>query len=127
MTTTMKRMLTLAVLALLAIAAWHAVDGGDWQVDIDGDQYDGPLGTAIGMLFAGGGLVIAAVAIVCAAVFVGVLFAGLGILMVVGLGLLAVVLAAIIAPFLLPLLIPLGIFWLFARRARRQRARQQAY
>jgi len=57
-------------------------------------------------------------------VFVGVLFAGLGILMVVGMTLLAVLLLAIIAPFTLPLLIPLGIVWLLMGRAKRQRNKQ---
>jgi hypothetical protein len=72
------------------------------------------------MLFAGGGLVIAAIAVTCAAVFVGFLFAGLGILMVVGLALLGIVLAAAIAPFLLPLLIPLAIIWAIRKRNKRQ-------
>src|SRR5471030_421540 len=119
-----KKILPVAVIALLAIAAWHAVDVGDMSVDIDGDRLDGPLGTLAGLLFGGAGLVIAAVAITCAAVFVGVLFAGLGILMVLGLTLLAVVLLAVIAPFTLPLLIPLGIVWLIAARAKRNRMKQ---
>jgi len=116
-----RKILPVAVIVLLAIAAWHAVDVGDMNVDIDGDHFDGALGALIGLLFGGAGLVIAAIAITCAAVFVGVLFAGLGVLMLVGLALLAVLLLAVIAPFTLPLLIPLAIIWLLMGRAKRNR------
>lgn len=129
MNMTIKKILPAAVIVLLAIAAWHAVDVGDMNVNIDGDRIDGPLGALAGLLFGGAGLIIAAIAILCAAVFVGLLFAGLGILMVVGLALLAVFLLAVIAPFTLPLLIPLGIVWLIAGRAKRNRGnrmKQQA-
>jgi len=124
MNLSIKKILPAAVIVLLAIAAWHAIDVGDMNVDIDGDRLDGPLGALAGLLFGGAGLLIAAIAITCAAVFVGVLFAGLGILMVVGMTLLAVLLLAIIAPFTLPLLIPLGIVWLLMGRAKRQRNKQ---
>jgi hypothetical protein len=129
MNMTIKKILPAAVIVLIAVAAWHAIDVGDMSVDIDGDRLDGPLGTLVGLLFGGAGLIIAAIAITCAAVFVGLLFAGLGILMVAGLALLAVLLLAVIAPFTLPLLVPLGIFWLFAARAKRKhgnRMKQQA-
>src|SRR5471032_2585465 len=124
-----KKILPVAVIVLLAIAAWHAIDVGDMTVDIDGDRLDGPLGALAGLLFGGAGLLIAAIAITCAAVFVGVLFAGLGIVMVVGMTLLAVLLLAIIAPLTLPLLIPLGIVCLLMGRAKRNRSnrmKQQA-
>ena len=124
MNLSIKKILPAAVIVLLAIATWHAIDVGDMNVDIDGDRLDGPLGALAGLLFGGAGLLIAAIAITCAAVFVGVLFAGLGILMVVGMTLLAVLLLAIIAPFTLPLLIPLGIVWLLMGRAKRQRNKQ---
>jgi hypothetical protein len=116
----MKKLLAVTVIALLAIAAFNSIDGHDMVVHWDGEEMDGPLEWLFGMLFAGGGLVIAAIAITCAAVFVGFLFAGLGILMVVGLGLLGLVLAAAIAPFLLPLLIPLGIWWFIRKRNKRE-------
>ncbi|SFM38249.1 hypothetical protein [Rugamonas rubra] len=121
-----KRILPVAIIAVLAIAAWHSMAGQEMHINIDGDEVDGPLGFLIGTLFAGGGLLIAALALTCAAVFVGFLFAGLGILMVVGLALMAVVLLACISPFLLPLLIPLGLFWFFSSRSRKQRSKQYA-
>lgn len=121
-----KKILPVAIIAVLAIAAWHSVGGQEMHINIDGDEFDGPLGFLIGTLFAGGGLLIAALVLTCAAVFVGFLFAGLGILMVVGLALMAVVLLACISPFLLPLLIPLGLFWFFSSRSRKQRSKQYA-
>lgn len=123
MNTTLKKVIPVAVIAALAIAAWATLDGNNMHVNIDGDEIDGPLGAVLGVLFGGAGLLIAGVAITCAAVFIGVLFAGLGVLMVVGLALLALVLVAAISPLLLPLLIPAGIFWWFSARSRKQRQR----
>jgi len=119
----MKKLLPIAVIILLTVAVLHSLDTNYLHVNIEGDEFEGPLGTLLGLLFAGGGLIIAAIAITCAAVFVGVLFAGIGILMVIGLALLAIVLAAVIAPFLLPLLIPVAIIWYLAARNRKQRER----
>jgi uncharacterized membrane protein YdfJ with MMPL/SSD domain len=90
-------------------------------VNFDGEEVDGPLGVLLGLVFGGLGMVIAAIAATCAAVFVGFLFASLGVLMVVGLALLGIVLAAVIAPFMLPLLIPAAIIWFIVARNRKQR------
>lgn len=121
----MKKLLTIVVIALLAIAVLNSIDTSDMVVHIDDDEIGGPLGALLAMLFAGGGLIIAAVAITCAAVCVGILFAGLGLLLIAGLALLAVVLAVAVSPLLLPLLIPAGIIWLIVARQRKQRAQVQ--
>ncbi|MES2262889.1 MAG: hypothetical protein V4724_30570 [Pseudomonadota bacterium] len=115
----MKKLLSIAIIAALIVFIWHGLDGGGMHVNLDGDEIGGPLGTLLGMLFAGGGLIVGAIAIVCAAVFVGFLFAGLGLLMVFGLTLLAVLLAALVAPFTLPLLIPAAIAWFIISRRNR--------
>jgi hypothetical protein len=52
--------------------------------------------------------------------------AGLGILMVAGLALAAVIVAAVVAPLTLPLLIPVAIIWYIVSRNRKQRDREQA-
>lgn len=111
----------IAVIAVLAATAWYGLDSGGVHVDIDGEAVDGPLGAVLAVLFGGAGLLIAAVAMLCAAVFVGFLFAGLGLMMVLGLALLAVVLMAALSPLMLPLLIPLCIGWFFWARSRKQR------
>ncbi|MCU6500597.1 hypothetical protein LPN04_22625 [Rugamonas sp. A1-17] len=120
---TAKKLVVAAFVALLAVAAWQSIFGDGMHVNIDGDEIDGPLGFLLGTVFAGGGLLIAAVAITCSAVFVGLLFAGLGILMISGLVLLAVVVAAAVSPLLLPLLIPVGLYMVFRSRSRRQQLR----
>ena len=120
---TAKKLVVAAFVTLLAVSAWQAVFGDGMHVNIDGDEIDGPLGFILGTLFAGGGLLIAAVAVTCATVLVGVLFAGLGILMIGGMALLAVVVAAAVSPLLLPLLIPVGIYWILRARSRKQQLR----
>ncbi|MBV6321579.1 hypothetical protein [Duganella violaceipulchra] len=120
---TAKKLVFAAFIVLLAASAWQSVFGDGMHVNIDGDEIDGPIGFLLGTLFAGGGLLIATVAITCAAVFVGVLFAGLGILMISGMVLLAVVVAAAVSPLLLPLLIPVGIYMIFRSRSRKQQQR----
>ncbi|SFU71972.1 hypothetical protein [Pseudoduganella namucuonensis] len=120
----MKKLLAFAIILLLAIAAFDAIDPSDMIVHIGDEEFDGPLGALLGLVFGGVGMLIAAIALTCAAVFVGFLFAGLGILMVVGLALLALVLAAVVAPFMLPLLIPAAIVWFFVARNRRHREQE---
>lgn len=117
----MKKILAIAIIAILAICAWNSVDTGDMVVNFDGDEVDGPLGALLGLVFGGLGMVIAAIAITCAAVFVGFVFAGLGVLMVVALALVGIILAAVIAPFMLPLLIPAAIIWYVLSRKNKQR------
>jgi Na+-translocating ferredoxin:NAD+ oxidoreductase RnfD subunit len=118
-----KKLVFAVLIALLALAAWQSILGDSMYVNIDGDQIDGPLGALLAIVFAGGGMLIAVVAVTCAAVLVGVLFAGLGILMVSALVLGAVVLLAAMSPLMLPLLIPVGIYWIFTHRSRKQRQR----
>jgi len=120
---TAKKLVFAAFILLLAASAWQSVFGDGMHVNIDGDEIDGPIGFLLATLFAGGGLLIAAVALTCATVFVGVLFAGLGILMISGMVLLAVVVAAAVSPLLLPLLIPVGIYLIFRSRSRKQQQR----
>ncbi|CAN7689269.1 hypothetical protein LJR289_005485 [Pseudoduganella sp. LjRoot289] len=117
----MKKLLTIALIFLLAIAAWSSIDTSDMIVHIGDEEFDGPLGALLGLVFGGMGLVIAAVVMVCVAVFLGFLFAGLGILMLTGLVLLAIVLVAVMSPLMLPLLIPAGIIWFFVARNRKHK------
>lgn len=119
MTPSAKKLIPVALFALLAAAIWYALATGGMQVNVDGDQIDGPLGALLAVLFGGAGMVIAAIAITCAAVFVSLLFASLGMLLVVGMAMLALVLLTAISPLLLPLLIPVGILWLFSARSRK--------
>lgn len=116
-----RKITTLIIIAGLAASALYSL--GDSHLDIDGEQIDGPLAAVLGLLLAGGGLLLGAVAVLGSALLVGLLFAGLGVLMLSLLVLLAAVVCACIAPFLLPLLIGLALFWWCGRR--RQQALKQ--
>lgn len=122
----MKNIAAVVILFLGFILAWNMFATPDVSVDFDGAHVDGPLGALAGLLFAGGGLLIGALATLFVGVVLAVVFAGLGILLVAALSLGAVILAALMAPFLLPILIPLAIIWFILGRSRRNRAKAQA-
>jgi hypothetical protein len=63
---------------------------------------------------------------VCVALLAGLLFAGLGMLLVVGLAALGVAIAAALSPLLLPLAIVIGLVWYFNRRGRNRAAAMKA-
>jgi polyferredoxin len=60
-------------------------------------------------------------------VVLAVVFAGVGIILLGGLGIGAVVLALAISPLLLPLLLPLAVIWYLCKRSSKNRmVREQA-
>jgi uncharacterized membrane protein YdfJ with MMPL/SSD domain len=73
------------------------------------------------VFFGGAGLLLAGVVMTCVAIFLCLLFAGLGILAVAGVAMAAVIVAACVSPLLLPLLIPVGLYWILVARPRKQR------
>lgn len=126
----MKKILTFALILMLACLFLDKIGGSDMHMQFYGDDMDGPLEWLFGLVFASGGLLIALVALVCAAVVAGLVLAGVGVFMVagvaIGVGVLAVVLLALSTPVLLPLLILAGFAWLLLHRSRKQqRDREQ--
>jgi hypothetical protein len=109
-----KLAIVLAIL-MLAVVAWglffenHAI-----TIVINGQQVTGPLKGAIGA----GGLVVALIALFCAATLLVFVFAGVGIIVLAGFILGGVILAGFAFPFLLPLLLPLAVVWGFIALAR---------
>jgi hypothetical protein len=73
----------------------------------------GPLEGAIGAA----GLVVAVIALFCAAILLVFVFAGMGIIVLGGVVFVGMILAWLAFPFLLPLLIPLAILWGFVAMA----------
>lgn len=125
----MKKILTFVLVFMLACLFLDKIGGSDLHMQFNGDDVDGPLEWLFGMAFAGGGLLIALIALVCAAVVAGMVIAGVGVFVVAGLaiacGVLVAVLLALSSPVLLPLLILAAFAWLLVSRNRRQRAREQ--
>ena len=90
------------------------------HMQFHGDDVDGPLEWLFGLVFAGGGLLVAAIALVCAAVVTGVVLAGVGVVLIAVLALCVVLVLALSTPVLLPLLIPVAIVWLIVSRKHKQ-------
>lgn len=123
----MKKLLTFALILMLACLFLDKIGATDMHMQLDGDEIDGPLEWLFGLVFAGGGLLIAAFALVFAAVVTGVILAGVGMALVVVVACCVVLALALSTPVLLPLLIPVAIVWLLVSRNRRQsRAQQQS-
>src|SRR5439155_1357837 len=120
MMASMARNLAIALaLLMLVIVGWALLAGTNAvTIVINGQEVTGPLKGAIGI----GGLVVALIALVCAAILLAFVFAGIGVI-VLGLVVLAGLLLALLAfPFLLPVLIPLAIVWAFVAIVRRPKA-----
>ena len=110
-----KLAIALAVL-MLAIVIWGLLlESNAVTIIINGQQVTGPLKGAIGA----GGLVVALIALFCAAILLVFVFAGIGVIVLGLFVIVGVILAGLAFPFLLPLLIPLAILWGFVAIARR--------
>ena len=117
----MKNSVAFILLFLFAVLAWNLSDyGGDMMFSVDGDDAGGPLGALLGVLFAGGGIVLAGAILLVVGAILAVVFAGVGIVCVGALGCAAVVVALALAPFLLPLLLPVAVIWYLANRSSRK-------
>jgi hypothetical protein len=97
------------VIVLLALIGWVAFQASDVTIVVNGETLRGPAKLAA----EGWGVLVAVVALFCAAILLAFVFAGVG-LVVLGLLVLAGLVATWVTfPFLLPLLIPLLMVWLF--------------
>jgi hypothetical protein len=121
----MKKSAAFLILFLFALLAWNVFAwtwGGDTTFNIDGDEVDGPLAALLGLVFAGGGTLLAAGIMLLVGGILAVVFAGVGIVIMGALALAAFAVALAVAPLLLPLLLPLAVIWYFASRSRKTRA-----
>jgi len=119
----MKTTAKIIILFLFALLLWNVATAPfDFMtVNIDGEEYGGPLGWLVGLVFAGGGVVIAGVVLVCVGLLLAVVFAGVGVIVVGALGFATGAVILAMAPLLLPLLIPVAIVWYMVTRSRRDR------
>ena len=104
-----KLAMALAVLMLVIVAWGLFLEHDAVTIVINGQQVTGPLKDAIGT----GGLLVALIALFCAATILVFVFAGIGVLMLGCIVLVGLILAGFAFPFLLPVLIPLAILWAF--------------
>jgi hypothetical protein len=119
----MKKIAPYLIAFLFLLLVWDvSSDVGGMHFTIDGEQFDGPLGALLGLVFASGGVLIGVLATVLVAVLLALICAGVGIIVVGALAVAAVALAAAVSPLLLPLLLPLGVIWYLVGRNRRARA-----
>jgi len=113
-----KLAIALAVLMLVIVGWALFAESNAVTIVINGQEVSGPLKGAIGI----GGLVVALIALGCAAILLAFVFAGIGVI-VLGLVVLAgLVLAMLAFPFPLPVLIPPAIVWAFVALVRRSKA-----
>lgn len=102
-------------LLMLVVVAWGLfLERNAVIIVINGEQVTGPLKDAIGA----GGLVVALIAMFCAATLLVFVFAGIGLLVLGGMVILGLILVGLTFPFLLPVLIPLAILWGFVALTR---------
>ncbi|MCC6069513.1 hypothetical protein ACFSQU_09615 [Massilia sp. GCM10020059] len=123
----MKKIAPYIILFLVALIAWDMfADTSGFHMDIDGEEFDGPLGALLGLLFGSLGLIIGTIVAVCVGALLVVVFAGVGVMLVGALALAACLGLLAVSPLLLPLLIPVAIVWFFVSRSRRNRMKQEA-
>ena len=121
----MKKLLTFVLVVMLACLFLDKIGATDMHMQLSGDAIDGPLEWLFGLVFAGGGLLIAAIALVFAAVVTGVVLAGVGMVVIAVVAFCMLLALALSAPVLLPLLIPVAIVWWLVSRNRKQVQAQQ--
>ena len=119
----MKTTVKIIILFLFAVLLLNIfTETADFMtVNIDGEEFGGPLGWLVGLVFAGGGAVIATVVMLFVGLVLAVVFAGVGVILLGALGLGAVSLALLVSPLLLPLLLPLALVWYLVSRSRKAR------
>lgn len=119
----MKTTVKIIILFLAAVLLWNIfTDSFDvMTVNVDGEEYGGPLGWLVGLVFAGGGMLIATVVMLFVGLVLAVVFAGVGVIVMGALGVAAGAVLLAVAPLLLPLLIPVAIIWYLVSRSRKDR------
>lgn len=120
----MKKFAAIAILVLLAMAVWSlSFDTGDVHVMLGDEELEGPLAAFVGVVAGGIGMLVAGVVLVFVGVVLALVFAGVGVMAILGLALGAVVMAIAVSPLMLPLLVPAAIVWFVMKRRKARAAR----
>ncbi len=110
----MKKIALLLALVVVALLAWVLFRSSGVVITVNGEPLTGPVKVAA----EGWGLLVAVVALFCAAILLAFVFAGIGLIVLGVLVLAGLVLAWLAFPFLVPLLVPLFLVWLFVAAVR---------
>jgi len=117
-----KLAIVLAVV-MIGLLVWQVFGPGDViSIRINGQEITGPFDAIVGVW----GLIVAGVTLFCVAILLAFVFAGVALLLLGVLALVALVVAAVVFPFLLPILIPLFIIWMFCLLVRSSRPRPRS-
>jgi len=119
----MKTTVKIIILFLFATLLWNVfAETSDFMsVNIEGEEFGGPFGWLVGLVFAGGGMLIATIVMLFVGVLLAVVFAGVGVIVMGALGIAAGAVLLAVSPLLLPLLVPLAIIWYLVSRPRKER------
>ncbi len=110
-----KKVAIVLAVVMFAVVAWGVfVEGGATRIVINGHELTGPFKGAMGAA----GLIVASVALFCAAIFLVFVLAGVGIFVLGCVIAFALILSGLMFPYLLLVLIPLAIVWIFIAIAR---------
>jgi hypothetical protein len=116
----MRKLAPYVIVFLFALLLWEVAQSTDFlTMHVDGEEFDGPLGAFLALVFAGGGIVIAGVVMLVAGLVLAVVFAGLGVILLGALSVAAVAVVLAVSPLLLPLLLPLALIWYLVSRPRK--------
>ncbi len=105
-----KKVAIVLAFVMLAIVAWGLFfEAGSTRIVINGHELTGPFKGTIGAA----GLIVGLTALFCASIFLLFVLAGIGIFILGGVIVAALILAGFAFPFLLVLLVPLAVVWVF--------------
>ena len=105
-----KKLALILAILMVALLAWSLLGmATDVSININGREIAGPLDAVIGLW----DLILTTVILFCVAILLAFVFAGVGLIIVGCLALVAVIVTAVSLPFLFPLIIPLFIVWAF--------------
>jgi hypothetical protein len=110
----MKGIAIALLILLLVLLAFAGIHSSDVSIIVNGQKLVGPAKLAA----EGWGVLVALVALFCAAILLAFVVAGVGLFVLGALVLAGLVAAWIAFPFLLPLLIPLVIVWIVVAAVR---------
>lgn len=114
----LKKLFPISIILMIIFLFWVLYSSAnDISIVINGEPVTGPLAPAIGIWK----FILASVILFSVAILLAFIFAGVGLIVLGSLVLVAVILITVTLPFLLPLLIPLFIVWLFCALLFRQK------